>query len=300
MYSGRIHQYGGFRPPIHPRRLCGLLPLALAPLLSASVLCAQDVRTVTTMRQFAGQEQLGVAVEYGAGRLRIEPGAKGALYRASLSYDADVFQPVTAYADGRLRLGLKGRNGVKIRGHRASRLDLALGPDAPLDLDLKFGAVEANIELGGLRVRRLEVSTGASETVLRFSQPNPERCRIVELEAGAAAFRVFGLGNANAERLTFDGGVGDILLDFTGEWRGDMTADIDMGVGSLTLNVPHGLGLQITRDTFLTSFDPEGLVKRGNSYYSQDWNDAKHRLTIQIDAAFGAIAVRWVGSLNSI
>jgi len=48
------------------------------------------------------------------------------------------------------------------------------------------------------------------------------------------------------------------------------------------------------KDTFLTSFDSEGLVKRGNAYYSLDYEDADRRLTIDIDAAFGSITVVWV------
>src|SRR5690606_6572605 len=155
---------------------------------------------------------------------------------ATVRYDADSFLPVTEYEDGRLRLGVESKRGVKVRGRQhASRLDVALGPDAPLAIDLEFGAAQADIELGGLRIRRAEISTGASETTLRFSQPNPERLSVLDIEVGAAALRAEGLGNANVEQLTVDGGLGDVVLDFSGEWRGDMTADIDMGIGSLTL-----------------------------------------------------------------
>jgi len=46
--------------------------------------------------------------------------------------------------------------------------------------------------------------------------------------------------------------------------------------------------------TFLASMDSEGLVKRGSSYYSMDWEEAEHRVTVDVDAAFGSINVIWI------
>lgn len=275
------------------------LVLACAALLleAPPALRAQEWTTVTTSRAFRGERELRVDIQFGAGRLFLRPGSAGSLYRAKVRYDADLFLPLTEYTDGRLRLGLqsKSKSGFKVRGRRsAGELDVVLGPDAPLSIDLEFGAAQADIELGGLRVRRAEISTGASETTLRFSRPNPERLSELEIEVGAAALRAEGLGNANIERLVVDGGLGDVVLDFSGEWRGNTTADIDMGIGSLTLIVPKGVGLHVVKDGFLAPFDSEGLVKRGSGYYSLDWDTAPHRLTVRIDAAFGSIDVRWI------
>jgi hypothetical protein len=281
------------------RKLLGL-SLAAA-LLLPSAGSAQDWRTVTTMRQYSGEERVRVNVEYGAGELTVQPADAGALYRATLRYDADTFRPVTSYRDGSLRLGLEGgRSGIRnLRDQRGARLSIALGADAPLDLNMSFGAGKAEMELGGMRLRDLQVSTGASETTLRFSAPNPERLGRMKLEAGAAAFHVFGLGHANVERLDFSGGVGDIVLDFGGAWRGDLNADISMGIGSLTLHLPRHVGIRLRRETFLSSFEARGLVRRGNMYYSENWDTATHKLTININAAFGSINVRWTGAAAS-
>lgn len=266
-----------------------------ALLVAAPALGAQDWNTVTTSRAFQGEDELRVDVQFAAGHLRLQPGAAGSLYKATIRYDAELFRPVTEYRDGRLRVGLNTERGIKLRGGRnAGRLDVALGPDAPVALDLEFGAAQADIELGGLRIRTAEISTGASETTLRFSEPNRDRMSSLKIEVGAAALRATGLGNANVEEISVDGGLGDVVLDFSGEWRGNTTADIDMGLGSLTLRVPRGVGLQVTKDGFLASFDSEGLVKRGSGYYSLDWDTAPHRLTVRVDAAFGSINLQWI------
>ncbi|MBI4409934.1 MAG: hypothetical protein HY561_09515 [Gemmatimonadetes bacterium] len=273
--------------------IVGLLLVACAPA------AAQDIRTLTSLRQRQGEERLEVDVEYGAGRLSLEPAARGLLYRATMRYDANAFRPVIEYRSGHLELGMKGSRNLRGK-HRASRLQLALGPDVPLDLSISFGAGQADLELGGLRLREADISTGASETSLRFSRPNAERGRSLRLHVGAAEFHAYQLGNANFERVEFEGGVGDILLDFTGDWRGDMAANIDMGLGALTLRLPHGLGVRVTKDTFLSSFTAHGLVKRGESYYSENWDSARHRLTINIDAALGSIDITWVAGDGAV
>jgi hypothetical protein len=255
---------------------------------------AQDWQTVNASRRTAGEEALRVEVEYGAGKLALSPGASGTLYRTSLRYDANAFRPVVEYANGRLRLGVSGSS--RSRNVRSGELDLKLAPDVPLDLELKFGAAEAMLELGGLRVQRLQVQTGASKTSLSVSSPNLERCRTAELQLGAARFEATGLGNLNAEHLSVQGGVGEIVLDFTGQWPADMSARVSMGLGSLTLRVPRGLGVRVTRSGILASFDSQGLVKRGDSYYSEGWDAAARKLSIDLNAALGSIRVVWVDS----
>jgi len=262
---------------------------------------AQDWRSITTERRFAGEEFLQVNLEYGAGRLTIAPGADNSLYRATLRYDGRIFRPLNRYEkeSGTLHLGIDGGS-FKSGNLKAGSLNLALGTSVPLDLDLKFGAAEADIELGGLRIRQATIQTGASETRVRVSRPNLESCSSARFEVGAARFQATGLGNLNCEDVRLSGGVGEVILDFSGEWRNDVNADIDMGLGSLTLRVPRGLGVSVRKSGVLASFDSQGLIKRGNVYYSENYENAGHKLTVTIDAALGSIKMQWVdGALGS-
>jgi hypothetical protein len=102
------------------------------------------------------------------------------------------------------------------------------------------------------------------------------------------------LGNLNTERIEIDAGVGEIDLAFTGDWQQNARISVDMGLGSLILRFPRGLGVRLDRDTFLTSLDSQGLVKDGDSYYSLDYEDAEYQITVDVDAAFGSIRVAWV------
>jgi hypothetical protein len=163
-----------------------------------------------------------------------------------------------------------------------------------MDLDLEFGAVRADLDLGGLQMRKLDLSTGASESRVEISQPNPVRMSEADFDVGAADFQIRRLGNLNAQHITVDAGVGNVVLDFRGEWQGDANVSVDMGLGALELRFPEGLGVRLVKDTFLTSFDTEGLVKRGDSFYSLDWEEAEYQVTVMVDAAFGSVDVVWV------
>ena len=277
--------------------------LALAGALAASAAScraadAQSMRSVTSARQLAGERELDVEVQFGAGRLKVEPGSASLLYRMELRYDERQFRPVTEYdrEGGRLRLGMESND--RRRGDRSvnreHRAQIALNPEVPTELELEFGAGEAEVELGGLSLRDVDISTGASETRVSFSRPNRVAARAVRLQAGAAELTVTGLGNARAERIEFEGGIGETTLDFGGEWRQSASASIEMGMGSVTLRLPRGVGVRITKDSFLTSFDAPGMVRRGNAWFSRGYDDARYKLDIDIDAAIGSIEVEWI------
>ncbi len=163
-----------------------------------------------------------------------------------------------------------------------------------MDLDLEFGAVKADLDLGGLALTGLDLSTGASESTVDVSEPNTSGMQRARFEVGAADFTARHLGNLRADRIEVDAGVGSVALWFDGNWDRDSRVAIDMGLGTLELHVPEGLGIQIRKDSFLTALDSEGLVKRGDTYESLDWDSAARKVTIDLDAAFGSVKVVWV------
>lgn len=274
------------------------LAVAALLLVSAGPAAAQKWRTVNSSRQVWNEKQLDVRVDYAAGRLRVAPSESPLLYQVELRYDESVFTPVTEYSPeaGRLRVAVRGqRDGIRMKNiGQEARATLSLSPTVPLDLDMTFGAGEADLDLGGLSLRRLELSTGASETRVSFSAPNRTEAERIDLRAGVSDFRATGLGNANASRFTFEGGVGSTTLDFGGSWRRSASGSIHIGMGSLDLRFPRELGVKIVKSSFLTQFDSSGLVKRGDAYYSRNWDTAEHQLTLTIEAGMGSIDVRWI------
>lgn len=271
--------------------------LALAMLgLGVQPAEAQSWRTVTMSRQLSGEEVLDVRVNYGVGRMVIGSSDSGVLYQMRLRYDEESFEPMAQYEDGHLGIGVKQlRKRIRVgRNHDEGEMELRLARNVPMALGMDFGAVRADVDLGGLSLVDLELKTGASDAHVEVSSPNVVPLERARFEAGAAEFTASDLGNLNAEEISVSAGVGDITLEFTGEWQRDADVSVRMGLGSLKLHFPEGLGVRVEKSTFLTSFDSEGLVKRGDAYYSLDWEDAPNRVTVEVDAAFGGIEIVWV------
>lgn len=271
----------------------GVVMTALVAAALPAAIGAQ-MRTVTMSRQLEDEDEVSVSVRYSAGAFSVRSMDAGLLYRMSLEYDEDRYEPVAEYSDHELEVGVESIRRGMGRHRDGGSLDLELARGVPMDLDLEFGAVQADVDLGGLALTGLELSTGASESTIDVSEPSTSAMEVARFEVGAADFTARRLGNLNATRIEVDAGVGSLTLWLDGEWRQDARVAIDMGLGSLELRVPEGIGLQLRKDSFLTSLDSEGLVKRNDVYQSLDWGEATRRVTVDLDAAFGSVKVVWV------
>ena len=67
-----------------------------------------------------------------------------------------------------------------------------------------------------------------------------------------------------------------------------------MAVGELTLRLPRRVGIRLTLDKFLASFDAAGLVARDGGYESAGYADAERRLDIAVTTAVGGVRIAWV------
>jgi hypothetical protein len=281
------------------RTLIGLL--GAAALAAPGVASAQSYRTLVESRRLDQREGLRVEVDFAVGRFQLAPADGRQLYRVGLTYIEEQFDPAIAYHPElkRLTIDLKGRERHvdfgDIRDTR-QRLDLRLAPEVPLDLDLTFGAVQADIELGGLTLRSAAIGTGASETTVQFSAANQAACDGLTLNVGAAEFTVIGLGNSRCRVVDLKGGVGDITLDFSGAWPAgaEMRVNADIGLGAVTLRVPESVGVRLNVDRFLASLDLDGFTKRGGVHFSDGYDAAAVKLIVDVNAALGSIRVDWI------
>ncbi len=281
-------------------RSSGLLALALLLAVSAPA-SGQSWKTIAKARQHQGQDALDVRIKYAVGRFDLRMGPDALLYRLDSRYDEHAFNLRTNYLEsdrrGTLRIELEGHDRIELRDFKdydveAGSLRVELSNRTPLDLRLEMGAVEARMDLGGLRLQEMSLETGASDTQIQFSQPNLIEAGHCTFKAGAASLKVEKLGNSNCRNLSVSGGVGSLTLDFSGDWEHDATGDIKVGLGSIEIRVPAELGVRIDRSTFLMSFDAPDLVKQdGGVWLSRNWETAKRRLTLSVSGAVGGITV---------
>jgi hypothetical protein len=276
-----------------------LLP-ALALCLGAPVAAAQSMRPFSTYRQWHGETRVDARLEYAAGALRLAAGRPNELYRMDVLYDSDRYLPVSDFDAARsgVVLGLRatGEGGLRVVSKSQLRQTAAVtfSPKSDLALAVTLGAVDGDLELGGLRRTDLRLQAGASRATVRFSQPNATRCRAATLGAGAAELSVLALGNSRCDRIAFEGGVGRVMLDFGGAWTSSSHVEVKMALGEVALRLPRQVGVRITLDKFLTTFEPQGLVRRGTSYFSPGYDQAARHLDIDVTTAVGGVTVDWL------
>lgn len=271
-----------------------LAPILL--LLAAVPSGAQQWRTMDVSRQVRDSSAHEVRIRYGAGSLDLRPADEPVLFAMHLRYDEDAVTPVHRYdatsrtltlglGDGSMRLGRLGKD-----SH--GELRVTLTRSVPLRLDLELGAAEARLDLGGLLLREVEIETGASDSRVSFDRPNRIPMERLSINAGAANLRLTGVANANARALRVESGVGNVDVRFDGPLMQSIEVDAEMTLGRVSVMVPRDAGVRVELSRFLAGFDHFGLEKRGDAWYSANWDEATHRIDMRVRTVFGSVEIK--------
>jgi hypothetical protein len=268
--------------------------LAAALVAGAVSLHAQAWQTVNVERASLPVPQLSVIVRHDVGQLNIRPTRDSVRYRASLRYDPRAVEPIYRYANdsAALRIGTRERGDKSSDGRRSSNLDLTLGSTGTLALDVRSGAAEALLDMSGLPLTSLLVSSGASDTRVRFDRPNPVRMKNLTLSTGAASIVADQLGNANAEEIVVRSAVGEIQLDLSGAWQNDTEVRAEVTLGTLTIRVPRDLGVHVETSRVLAGLSHEGFERSGSAYVTENWETATRKVRIYAQTVVGYLTIQ--------
>lgn len=256
----------------------------------------ETTETVVEKIQIAPLQDSGdpidVVLEFGAGELNIEPGAKEQLIEGTVTYNIPDLKPEITESAGRVQLSTREINlrGIpRLTGDMKNQWDLRLG-DAPINLTLKAGAYDGTLELGDLALHSLTIEDGAADVNLSFSEPNQVEMDRFSYETGASHAELEGLANANFEELTFTSGAGDYTLDFSGDLRRDARATIEAGLSSLSVIVPEDMNVELKVEGDLSSVEINGRWEKNGNTYTVSGSGPK--LTIQMTMGAGSITLR--------
>ncbi len=171
-----------------------------------------------------------------------------------------------------------------------------LAEGLPLSIDAELGAGKSNFDFTGLTINDLSISTGASSSRLDFDVPNAGAIKTLRIESGVSKFVANNLNNANFQRLEFEGGVGSYVLDFGGELKKDVSVNINVGLGALTIAVPQSIGLRIKyEDSWLSNLtldDNQFIRKKKGVYESENYSEAEGRMDVHIESGLGTVKVK--------
>ena len=298
-----------------PTRLAGALAGALS--IAAGCSAMRPLATIGALQeqQFAMDRDdaldASVHLSYWSGRLRVRPGDAA---RAARLHTRDNLDEVFAHADAHrtgehleVRLWLESDdNMLNVRSWQhddvrpdevnpkkdvINEWDLELAQGMPLALDCELAACDADLDLGGLLLRRAKIELGGGHLVVDFAKPQQGRLERLELGCGAGNVVVRRLGNARARTILVDVGAGSCELDLGGEWKEDALVHVDSGAANVEIRVPRGLSVRVDlKDKVLAEFSARDFRSEGDKRYtSPDWGKGGPSIVVEVEATLGQV-----------
>lgn len=235
-----------------------------------------------------GSEEMRLTVSFGAGALKLSPGAGGQLVSGTAVYNFNELKPVIINNGNSVEIKQNNLKNIINPNDLVNEWDLRLG-SSPIDLTINAGAYNGLFELGGLALTNLTVQDGASNVDLSFSEPNRTEMSVLRYETGASDVTLTGLANANFSTLIFSGGAGNYTLDFSGTLKRDGVVNVEAGAGDVQLILPKGMNATVSMQGALVSVNhSSNWVQNGNEY-SQAGSGPE--LTILVEMAAGSLTI---------
>jgi hypothetical protein len=286
-----------------------MLIVAILSLIGSSIACCTipqipeieinvptiDVGEVRNQREeipLGGAESAHVDVLFGAGDLEVEAGVSDQLLSAQFRYNVEQWEPEVTYTDGTLTIqqgDMKEDWGVPT-GNTHNEWKLEFSPEIPLEMNFDIGAGNGDLDLTGLQISNLDLDMGAGDFEVRFEEPNEAEMDELRLDTGASKVDIVGIGNASPENVVVNGGVGDLTIDLSGDWRGSADVEITAGIGSITLRLPDDVGVRVETEGGLTNVEAGDLRRSGEDAYVNDaYGEAELELLIRITTGIGTL-----------
>jgi len=169
----------------------------------------------------------------------------------------------------------------------------------PYLLELNYGVGNANIDLSGLAVKKLKISTGSADVNVGYNSAMENQVDMdtffVKVDLGSVNVKNLNLSRTHC--VMADVGFGNMTLDFSNRPAVSNRIKGSVGAGNLTIILPKEDTpiLVKIQDSWLCSVKvPSGLKKVGentfaNSAYSKN---AKNSLTFDLDVSMGNIVFK--------
>lgn len=270
----------------------------LSILVLASMACGFTVNlpdistpgpTVTDQISVAspGSDETRLTIQFGAGELKLSPGAEDALVEGTATYNVPNFKPIVIEKEDEIVIKQDDFTTVNVSDLK-NEWDLKLG-DAPMKLEVNAGAYQGRFDLGGLALTELVFKDGAADVELDFSEPNRAEMSVFRYETGASAVKLTGLANANFSTMFFNGGAGDYRLDFSGDLQQDITTRVETGFADLTLVIPEDVSARVTVEGAAVTVNHGSGWNQSDNTYTQDGSGPT--VTIIVKVAAGNVTI---------
>ena len=228
-------------------RLLAALATALgtAACYSDGGLPVGELQTESRSVKLGDAKSVRAEIHMGAGEMKLAGGARE-LLEAEFSYNVARWKPEVEYSVSGTR-GLltirqpEGSRGPMGPGHY--QWDLHFNNKVPLELSVNLGAGKAELTLGSLALRNLDLNMG----------------------------------------------VGEAVVDLTGDWKNDLEAHIKGGVGKATVRLPRDVGVEVHTKGGIGEVRPGELHKHNGAYVNEAYGKSPVTLRVNVEGGIGEI-----------
>lgn len=230
-----------------------------------------ETQTKNETVEIGKAETADINITMGVGDLMIRGGSAD-LMDAEFKYNIADWEPELSYtvsgSNGRLNVtqpesdfdGFPDRDIVY-------DWDLQFNEDVPMEMDVKLGVGNSELNLESFNLSRLSVETGAG------------RSNIV-------------LGNSPLSIVDVKAGVGEVDLDLSGDWQEDANISIESGVGEMSIVVPSDVGVIVDADMGLGDLDANGFIVQGDNYVNETYGESSTTMSIKLTGGIGRVTLQ--------
>jgi serine/threonine protein kinase len=171
--------------------------------------------------------------------------------------------------------------------------DIGLTPEIPLNLALRSGAGDADLDLRGLSLSRLTLERGAGD--IDVILPDSAGAYVAELQGGAGDASIDIEEGATIERLTLHTGAGDTTLTLDDNVA--LTADIASGIGDIEINVPDDAAIRLESTAGIgdvsvpDTFEPIRADGERQVWQTPDFAQASRQIVLTFEGGVGDLEI---------
>ncbi len=173
---------------------------------------------------------------------------------------------------------------------------LFLSEDKTYDLNLKYGIGKADIDLSGLAVEKIKISTGSADINVGYLTGTYNRVPMdtfyVKVDLGS--INVQNLNLSKSKHVIADIGFGDLLLDFSNKSEVSSNIKGSVGAGNLVIVLPQDNTPVIVKinNSWLCNVKMTKSLKNigDNTFVNSTYSaDADNLLSFNLDVSMGSI-----------
>jgi hypothetical protein len=243
-----------------------------------------STQTLTLNESHPGTDQVqDVSLSMTTGKLTLSSGAK-TLLEGEIRYNVEEWSPIITNSGKALSVS-QGETNYTTNGFPGEDVvnvwNIKLG-NTPMNLVVEASVYEAVLDLSGIPLQNLTVQDGASNSEVRFDTLNPEEMDSLAYQTGASEITFLGLANANFAQMSFEGGAGDYVFDFSGDLQRDADVNIQVGLSNVKIVMPTGSSAQVLVDGGLGNVNIDDAWHRNGSRYVNEGDGPQFTIVVEM------------------